>query len=290
MLIQAQKIPTIDQAYNKILFGSQYQVKDIEISELEFNDQQVFRMYYEDEQEIMVKSIQENGIIHPIIARPFNEKYQILSGRNRTACAKIAGLTKIPCMVIDCDDVKAKLIINDSNLCVRKDLSLRELAFGFREQLEGYIQLGNGRKTISLVAEQTGENVKTVQRYIRLTYLIDSIFSLIEQKKMPLMAGVNLSYLTNNEQEIVYNCLIKNKKVKLNENLAKKINELPVKNEFAINELLKGKNINDKKSNKFPILSKNEVRLKLSIFKIIKENLDENTANEIIKQIEDLIN
>lgn len=212
MTIKTQTVPTLEESYSSMLFGSsdmiKSQIQEIEIDKLTFYKDQVYRMYTPDEIAAMVSSIKENGILHPVIVRPVgDDTYEVLSGRNRTKCAKQAGLFTVPCMIKKCDDLQAKLMINDTNLCQRKSLSIRELAFGYKEQLDVMKQLHQSKKTISAIAERTGENVKTIQRYIRLTFLIPELFNLIEQKKHPIMTGVALSYFTTRNQQIIFQYL-----------------------------------------------------------------------------------
>ena len=103
----------------------------ISIDKLEDFPNQPFKPYSEEKQAEMIESIKINGIIQDLIVRPLpNGKYQILSGHNRRDCAKIVGLTELPCKIKDIEDDDASLILIDSNLIQRKDFFPSEMAKG----------------------------------------------------------------------------------------------------------------------------------------------------------------
>ncbi len=198
MSIEVQKVPTLDEAYRETLYGiaGEDSIQELPIADLMEYDDQPYRMYTADQEQEMVASIQHNGVIEPVTVRMLEDgKYQILSGRNRARCASLAGLDKIPCIVRrNISDAQAKLIVNDSNLIRRETLNIRELAYGYKAQAQALSELGI-KDALSEMSKRTGENQKKIQRYIHLASLNEILFALVEAGRIPIMAGVELSYL-----------------------------------------------------------------------------------------------
>lgn len=179
---------------------------------------QPFRMYSQHKLEELASSIKVSGILSPIIVRPLpdNSGYQILAGHNRTAAAKLAGLESVPCIVNDVDDDTAIIIMTATNLQQRDKLLYSEKAFAYKMQLDALKHQGK-RNDLStsrtlctksdsgeIVAEQNNESKRNIQYFIRLTYLIQPLLDKVDEERIPFRAGVNLSYLKENEQQ----CLV----------------------------------------------------------------------------------
>ncbi len=197
---------------------------------------QPFKLYNEDKKKEMIESIKINGIMQPLIVRPMEDgKYQIIAGHNRKNCAKEIGLLELPCIVkenLTEDEVKIYLI--DTNLCTRENISPIERAKAYRMKYDTYKKrniktsmleeikkdnLGLARATI--IKEEKSSN-GTIQRYLRLTYLIPELQNIVEQGKMSINIAEKVSFLSNEEQRILAEILTE-KKIKLTEALVKKI-------------------------------------------------------------------
>ena len=150
-------------------------------------------------------SIREYGILSPLLARPVEHGYEIVSGHRRRAAALKLGLETLPVLVREMTDDEATILMVDSNI-QRENLLPSEKAFAYKMKMEaikhqGKVtsrQLVGKLESADLIAE--GESGRTVQRYIRLTYLAKPILDLVDQGRIAFSPGVELSYLTKVEQ------------------------------------------------------------------------------------------
>lgn len=187
---------------------------------VDFRESQPFSLYSEEKLEQMKESILRNGIIVPIIVRKIeDEKYEIIAGHNRVRCARELEITKVPTIIMDVNDDEAKLIMLETNLCQRDNIPPVEKGYAYKMQLEILKKIreqegvpSEHQKSIDNLASNTGDGRTTIQRLIRLTELIkplqDKVNSGTEQ--VPIRAGVELSHLSINEQEIVNKILEEN--------------------------------------------------------------------------------
>lgn len=164
---------------------------------------QCFKLYPDDKLQELTTSITENGVLNPLIVRATNNgKYMILAGHNRANAAKLAGLTTVPCRIVNCDDRTANLIMIDTNLNQREEISFSERAFAYLVRME------NG--TASEIAKKEHMDRRQIFRYIRLTYLIKDLLEKIDNKKITFVAGVNLSYISHKNQRFLVDYMLKN--------------------------------------------------------------------------------
>ena len=200
---------------------------NIELSKLvAFRKRQPFSMYDENKKKEVLESIKENGVLVPIIVRKIdNEKYEIIAGHNRVDCSKELGLSTIPAQIVDCDDNRATLIMIDTNLCNRDKILPVEKGYAYKTKME----ILKNNPNISNIKEfndnspmGTEDGKTQIYRYIRLTELIKILQEKVNNEIIPLRAGVELSYLTKEEQEIV-NQVIEDEQVKLSLVQAQKI-------------------------------------------------------------------
>ena len=159
-----------------------------------------------------VQSIREHGILLPLIARPMPDgKYEIVSGHRRSHAGKLAGLETVPVIVRELDDDAAVILMVDSNL-QRENILPSERAFAFKMKLEAMNHQGQradltsgqvGQKlkwSVAMVANQSGDSIKQVQRYIRLTELLPELLDLVDERKLAFNSAVEVSYLNPEEQ------------------------------------------------------------------------------------------
>lgn len=176
---------------------------------------QPFHSYSEEDLKSLARSIADNGVIDPITVRPFSDgKYQIIAGRNRTRASKLCGLLEIPGIIrTDIDDIKAAMLMIDTNLEQRHNLSYSEKAYAYKMRLD--LQKRQGKRTdlennsdrydsLNEVGKQHNDSRRTVAYLIRLTYLIPDLINLIDSRKIGFKVGVEMSYLSTETQNIVF--------------------------------------------------------------------------------------
>ena len=190
-------------------------VQQIPLSELHPFEGHPFRVVDDEEMQKTVESVKQYGVLTPAIARPDPDGgYEIISGHRRMRACELAGIETLPVIVRDMDDDTAIIFMVDANL-QREHILPSERAFAYRMKLEAMKHQGErkdltcgqddhkllGKKSREIIAEQTGESARTVQRYIRLTELIPEIRDMVDEKKIAFNPAVELSYLKPEEQK-----------------------------------------------------------------------------------------
>jgi ParB family chromosome partitioning protein len=175
-----------------------------------------FKPYSGEQLWDLVKSIEEHGVLSPILVRPApdGQRYEIISGHNRVNASRRAGLKTIPATVREMDDDEATLAMVESNLRQREQLLPSEKAKAYKMRVDALrkkagrpsnnlSQVGTNKRTDQVVAEEVGESRNQVQRYIRLTNLITPILDMVDEKRMAMGPAVELSYLPQDDQELL---------------------------------------------------------------------------------------
>ena len=188
------------------------QVQQIPIGELFPFKNHPFKVLDDESMQRTVESVEQYGVLSPLIARPRAEGgYEIISGHRRQHAAQLAGLDALPVIVRNMDDDAAVLLMVDSNL-QRENILPSERAFAYKMKLEAIKNQGarsdltsgqivqKSKLSIERVAEDAGEGYKTVQRFIRLTNLIPELLDMVDEKKIAFNPAVELSYLDTNQQ------------------------------------------------------------------------------------------
>ena len=188
------------------------QVQQIPIGELFPFKNHPFKVLDDESMQRTVESVEQYGVMSPLIARPRPEGgYEIISGHRRQHAAQLAGLDTLPVIVRNMDDDAAVLLMVDSNL-QREDILPSERAFAYKMKLEAIKNQGarsdltsgqivqKSKLSIERVAEDAGEGYKTVQRFIRLTNLIPELLDMVDEKKIAFNPAVELSYLDESQQ------------------------------------------------------------------------------------------
>lgn len=251
---------------------------NIELSKLvAFRKRQPFSMYDEIKKQEVLESIRENGVLVPIIIRKIeNGKYEIISGHNRVECSKELNLSTIPAQIVDCDDNKATLIMIDTNLCNRDKIPPVEKGYAYKmkmEILKNNPNISNINEFIENSHNENNTSLAQIYRYIRLTELIKPLQDRVNFEQINLMAGVELSYLSKEEQEIV-NQVIEDEQIKLSLVQSQKIRAN--KNNITYTEVLKllknGKNKVEKFTGK----------LNKQVFKEYKDKFNSNKEFSIL--------
>ena len=190
------------------------QVQQIPIGELFPFKNHPFKVLDDESMQRTVESVEQYGVLSPLIARPRPEGgYEIISGHRRQHAAQLAGLDALPVIVRNMDDDAAVLLMVDSNL-QRENILPSERAFAYKMKLEAIKNQGarsdltsgqivqKSKLSIERVAEDAGEGYKTVQRFIRLTNLIPELLDMVDEKKIAFNPAVELSYLDTNQQRV----------------------------------------------------------------------------------------
>ena len=187
------------------------QVQQIPIGELFPFKNHPFKVLDDESMQRTVESVEQYGVLSPLIARPRPEGgYEIISGHRRQHAAQLAGLDALPVIVRQMDDDAAVLLMVDSNL-QRENILPSERAFAYKMKLEAQKNQGARSDLTSpqvaakfrsddAVAKDQGISGDTVRRYIRLTNLVPELLDMVDEKKIAFNPAVELSYLDTNQQ------------------------------------------------------------------------------------------
>ena len=187
------------------------QVQQIPIAELHPFTNHPFKVLDDESMQRTVESVEQYGVLSPLIARPCPEGgYEIISGHRRQHAAQLAGLDTLPVIVRNMDDSAAVLLMVDSNL-QRENILPSERAFAYKMKLEALKKQGarsdltsrqivGKLETADLVGKGSGESGRQVQRFIRLTNLIPELLNMVDEKKLAFNPAVELSYLDEAQQ------------------------------------------------------------------------------------------
>lgn len=199
-------------------------VVEIETGKIVIDDKQKFKIH-NDTISFLAKCIKSDGQISPCIVIPLaDSKYQIVDGRHRFLAIKEAGLPCVKCIIrndLADDKVAYKKVQLTTNLARNNDYLPSELAYGYKELQD----LGYTRQQMSA---ETDTDEKKIYRYIRLNNLIKPLLDMTDNEKIPVIAAVELSYLSENEQTKLFEFLLNNSSCKVNLKIAKSL-----KNNFA---------------------------------------------------------
>lgn len=163
------------------------------------------------ENDELSQSIKDNGILEPIIVRPIeNDKFEIISGLRRVNALKKLGVDEVSAIIKELTDQEAIITMVDANL-KREHILPSEKAFAYKMKLEAIkhqakssCQVGTKLRFDELIAEFSDDSARQIQRYIRLTYLIPKLLKLVDENRMALTPAVELSYLSLDEQQKLY--------------------------------------------------------------------------------------
>ena len=172
-----------------------------------------YKVLDNDEMNNLIESIQNKGVISPIVVRPLEntiDEYEIISGHRRLRASVKAGLETVPALIYAVSRDEAAIMLVDSNLH-REHILPSEKAFALKLKMDAMSRQGQrtdltstqvGRKleTAEIIGKQINESKNTVRRYIRLTYLIPELLEMMDEDKIALSVGVELSFLDDQLQ------------------------------------------------------------------------------------------
>ena len=194
--------------------ASRERVVELPLAEMHPFKNHPFKVLDDEKMLDTAESIREHGVLVPAIVRPREDGgYEIVAGHRRHFASQIAGLDSMPAIVRDLDDDAATIIMVDSNL-QRESILPSERAWAYKMKLEAVKRQGartdltsgqlgpksETQRSNALVAEQAGESVKQLQRFIRLTELIPPLLDMVDERKIAFNPAVELSYLKPEEQ------------------------------------------------------------------------------------------
>lgn len=165
-----------------------------------------FRVVDDEKMEETTESIRQYGVLMPGIARPRTEGgYELIAGHRRKRGSELAGRSEMPIIVRNYTDDEATIIMVDSNI-QREDILTSEKAKAYKMKFEAMKHQGSKaeKNTYDEVGEAAGDNGKMVQRYIRLAELIPELLNMVDEKKLGFISGVDISYLSVEEQTLLY--------------------------------------------------------------------------------------
>ena len=181
------------------------QIVEIPLSELHTFENHPFRVVDDENMEEMVESVKEYGVLVPAIARPRAEGgYELISGHRRKHASELAGKDTMPVIVRDCDNDEAVVIMVDANI-QREDILVSERAKAYQMKYEAMKHQGKAQGiSLKAMSEQAGESMKTIQRLICIASLDEKVLAMVDEKKLGLRQGVDLSFIPQEQQRIVY--------------------------------------------------------------------------------------
>ncbi len=175
-----------------------------------------YKVLDDDSMEELKESIQENGLLNRIMVRPLensNDEYEIISGHRRVHAAELLKLKEVPAVIYFANRDEATKLMVDSNI-QRENVSIMEKGRAYRMKLEAIKHQGTSRHSVGKLEESANlisetESGRTVQRYIRLTYLTPELQEYVETGKMKLLPAVEISYLDEESQRDIVDRIIK---------------------------------------------------------------------------------
>ena len=191
-------------------------VRNIPLSELHPFRDHPFYVKDDESMQALCESIREYGVLSPLLARPVEHGYEIVSGHRRQAAALKLGLETLPVLVREMTDDEATILMVDSNI-QRENLLPSEKAFAYKMKLEAIKHQGErmdltcdqvghklaGKKSVQIIADSSQESKTQIQRYIRLTYLAKPILDLVDQGRIAFSPAVELSYARSDQEATV---------------------------------------------------------------------------------------
>ena len=189
-------------------------VQNIPLTELHPFKNHPFKILNNDEMERMIESIRKVGTITPALARPMPDgSYELISGHRRLAACQVLGLETMPVIVREMSDDEAVIAMVDANL-QRETILPSEKAFAYKMKLDALnhqgitsVEVGQKLLSRSIVAADAKTSETQIQRYIRLTYLIPELLTMVDENKIAFSPAVEISYLEHSEQLVLLDAI-----------------------------------------------------------------------------------
>lgn len=266
-------------------------IVDVDIDLIDDFPNHPFKVIDNEEMQQMKESIEENGVLVPVIVRPKeNGRYEMISGHRRKFASELALKDTIPCVVRDLSDDEATIIMVDSNM-QREEILPSEKAFAYKMKLLALshqgkrndltsCQVGTKFRSDIFLAEKSDDSARQIQRYIRLTELIPDLLEKVDQKIIAFNPAVEISYLKENEQYILLDYIEYNDATPTHSQAIslKKLSLAGKLDENKIDEIL-----SEEKPNQVPMMKFNERRIR----SVLPKNIERDKIEDyVIKSIE----
>ena len=267
-------------------------VIDIKINEIDDFPNHPFKVIDNEEMEQMKESVIENGVLIPALVRQKSDgRYEMISGHRRKFASQLANKDTIPCIVRDLSDDEATIIMVDSNM-QREEILPSERAFAYkmkieamsnqgkRTDLETSSQVGKKLNAYEELADETGESRNQIHRFIRLTNLIPELLEKVDNKDIAFNPAVELSYLTEEEQYALLDCIEYNDCTPSHAQsiVLKKLSQAGELNEDKIDDILA-----QEKPNQIPKMKFSEERIR----SVLPKNVENDKIEDfVVKAIE----
>ena len=189
-------------------------VKAISLDKISDFPDHPFKVRMDEKMLEMIESVREYGVLSPAVVRPKEDgTYEMIAGHRRKLASQMADRSDMPCIVRDLTDEEATIIMVDSNL-QREEILPSEKAFAYKMKLDAMKRQGQrtdltsrplGEKLYSVdkLSQDVPDSARQIHRYIRLTELIEPILDMVDAKKIALRPAVELSYLSQDQQEML---------------------------------------------------------------------------------------
>ena len=189
-------------------------VKEIPLYELHPFKEHPFKIQNDDEMKRLIESIKKFGTLTPALARPLPEGgYELISGHRRLAACQVLGIETMPVIVREMSDDEAVIAMVDANL-QREHILPSETAYAYKMKLDAIKQqgvttrqVGEKLESVTQVSKESDDSERQVQRYIRLTYLIPELLSMVDDGKIAFTPAMEISYLEQSEQRVLLNAM-----------------------------------------------------------------------------------
>ena len=263
-------------------------IVDIKIDCIDDFPNHPFKIIDNEEMEQMKESIADNGVLIPALVRPKPDgRYEMISGHRRKFASQLALKETMPCIVRELSDDEAIIIMVDSNM-QREEILPSEKAFAYKMKLDALNH--QGRKTSTqvvsklrsneIIGEANGESREQVRRYIRLTKLIPELLDKVDTKEIAFNPAVELSYLTEEEQYALLDCIEYNDATPSHAQaiVMKKLSQEGSLNEEKIDDIL-----SQEKPNQIPKMKFSKERIR----SVLPKNVENDKIEDfVVKAIE----
>ena len=195
-------------------------IKNLPLSKISDFPNHPFKVKEDEKMMELIESVSAHGVLAPVLVRPKGNGYEMISGHRRKYASHLVGMMEIPCIIRDLSDDEATILLVDSNL-QREEILPSERAFAYKMKMEALrhqgkrtdltsCQLGTklkGTRSDENLAKEAPDSARQIQRYIRLTELIQPLLDMVDEKKIVLTTGVMISYLKKDEQEQLFDSM-----------------------------------------------------------------------------------
>lgn len=262
-------------------------IVDIKIDCIDDFPNHPFKIIDNEEMEQMKESIADNGVLIPALVRPKPDgRYEMISGHRRKFASQLALKETMPCIVRELSDDEAIIIMVDSNM-QREEILPSEKAFAYKMKLEAMKHQGvTSRQVVGklesadILGQEVGDSGRQVQRYIRLTKLIPELLDKVDTKEIAFNPAVELSYLTEEEQYALLDCIEYNDATPSHAQaiVMKKLSQEGSLNEEKIDDIL-----SQEKPNQIPKMKFSEERIR----SVLPKNVENDKIEDfVVKAIE----